>query len=204
VPGFTVARDTFLVLEDEVQLPRLYESWHSVRAFHAADAALDVLAYVLAGDKNSRLYRRLVYDMQVAQDVSAFQYGGRLDGYFQIAVTPKPGQSPARMAHLVAEEVAKLVAGGVTARELARAQNTIRARQLDELATVLGKADQLNYYDYFAGTPDYGRADAERYRRVTAADVRRAAGAYLGAHKVVLTVVPRGQRELMVTADEAR
>ena len=66
-------RDTFLVLEDKVTLPRLYETWHSVKLFHPDDAPLDVLADVLAGDKNSRLYKRLVFDMQVAQDVSAFQ-----------------------------------------------------------------------------------------------------------------------------------
>ena len=68
-----VPRDTFLVLEDKVQLPRLYYAWRTVKAFHEDDAALDFVAYVLAGDKNSRLYKRLVYDMQVAQDVSAFQ-----------------------------------------------------------------------------------------------------------------------------------
>ena len=73
-------RDTFLVLEDKVQLPRLFYAWRTVKAFHEDDAALDLLAYVLAGDKNSRLYKRLVYDMQVAQDVSAFQQRSRLDG----------------------------------------------------------------------------------------------------------------------------
>ncbi|HEU4642797.1 MAG TPA: pitrilysin family protein [Gemmatimonadaceae bacterium] len=200
VPSFTVPRDTFLVLEDHVQLPRLYEAWHSVKGFAPDDGVLDILAYILAGGKNSRLYERLVYDMQVAQDVDAFQNGMRLDGYFRIDVTPKPGQSPARLAALVDEEIAKLIDGGVTPRELARAQHTILARQIDRLATVLGKADQLEYYNYFVGTPDYVRQDAERYARVTAADVQRAAREYLGAHKVVLTVVPEGKRAMMVTA----
>ena len=77
-------RDTFLVLEDKVTLPRLYETWHSVKLFHPDDAVLDVLADVLAGDKNSRLYKRLVFDMQVAQDVTAYQASLRRDGFFQI------------------------------------------------------------------------------------------------------------------------
>ena len=194
----TIPKDTFLVLEDKVQLPRLYYSWPSAKAFHADDASLDLLAYVLAGDKNSRLYKRLVYEMQVAQDVSAFQISGRLDGMFGVTVTPKPGQSPARMAQLVNEEIRKLSAQGITERELARAQNTYRAQFLDQLASVNGKADQLNFYDYFAGTPDYVRQDAARYTAVTAADVQRVARDYLGKPKVVLTVVPEGKVELMV------
>lgn len=194
----TIPKDTFLVLEDKVQLPRLYYSWPSAKAFHADDASLDLLAYVLAGDKNSRLYKRLVYEMQVAQDVSAFQISGRLEGMFGVTVTPKPGQSPARMAQLVNEEIRKLTAQGITERELARAQNTYRAQFLDQLASVNGKADQLNFYDYFTGTPDYVRQDAARYTAVTAADVQRVARDYLGKPKVVLTVVPEGKVELMV------
>src|SRR5687768_3981811 len=97
VPQVNIPRDTFLVLEDKVQLPRVYNVWHSVRMFHEDDARLDMVAYVLAGDKNSRLYKRLVYDLQIAQDVTAFQNGTRLDGMFLISVTPKPGQSPARV-----------------------------------------------------------------------------------------------------------
>ena len=193
-----VAKDTFLVLEDKVQLPRLYYAWPSVKAFHADDASLDLLSYVLAGDKNSRLYKRLVYEMQVAQDVSAFQISGRLDGLFGVVVTPKPGQTPARMAQLVNEEIRKLSAQGIVARELARAQNTYRAQFLDQLASVNGKADQLNFYDYFAGTPDYVRQDAARYEAVSADDVQRVAREYLGKPKVVLTVVPEGKTELMV------
>ena len=200
VPSFTVAADTFLVLEDRVQLPRLYESWHSVKAFAPDDAVLDVLAYVLAGDKNSRLYKSLVYDAQVAQDVTAYQRSMRLDGVFQIVVTPKPDQAPSRMAAMVDEEIARIIAGGITARELSRAQNTILARQLDGLASVLGKSDQLNFYNYFVGTPDYARQDAERYSGVTASDVQRAARTYLGAARVVLTVVPEGKTNMMVTA----
>ena len=198
-PGqVVVPKDTFVVLEDKVQLPRLYYAWPSVKAFHADDASLDLLSYVLAGDKNSRLYKRLVYEMQVAQDVSAFQRSGRLDGTFGVIVTPKPGQTPARMAQLVNEELRKLTVQGITARELARAQNTYRAQFLDQLASVNGKADQLNFYDYFAGTPDYVRQDAARYEAVSAGDVQRVAREYLGKPKVVLTVVPEGKTELMV------
>ncbi|HEY0994701.1 MAG TPA: pitrilysin family protein [Gemmatimonadaceae bacterium] len=199
VAPFTVARDTFLVLEDKVQLPRLYLAWHGVKAFSPDDAPLEMLSYILAGDKNSRLYKRLVYDQQVAQDVNTGNEAYKLDGMFLATVTPKPGHTPAAMLAAVTEEVQKVVRDGVGARELERARNTTRAQMLDRLASVNGKADILNYYNYVAGTPDYAQRDAARYDAVTAADVQRVAREYLGAHKVVLTVVPEGQRELMAT-----
>lgn len=193
-----IARDTFLVLEDRVQLPRVYWTWPSAPLFQADDAALDVLAYVLAGDKNSRLYKRLVYDMQLAQDVSAFQASSRLTSQFFIIATPKPGQSPTTIAGLVQEELSRLMQDGVMPRELERARNTFRARKIDQLSSVQGKASLLNYYNYFAGTPDYARQDAERYDRVTQADVHRVAHTYLEKPKVVLTIVPAGQTALKV------
>jgi zinc protease len=199
VPPVALPRDTFLVLEDAVQLPRVYYTWHSAKAFAPDDAVLDVLAYVLAGDKNSRLYKSLVYDKQVAQEVNAFQFSGRVDGFFRVDVTPKPGQAPQRIAELAAAEIQRVIDGAVTERELARAKNTIRTNLLDRLANVLGKADQLNFYNYIAGDPDYLRQDLERYDRVTAADVQRVARTYLGAPKVVLTVVPTGETKLMVS-----
>jgi zinc protease len=198
VPAVSLARDTLLTLEDRVQLPRFWYAWHTVKAFAPDDAALDVLAYVLAGDKNSRLYKRLVYQLQVAQDVNAGQRSGRLDGFFTLDVTPKPGHTPGELARLVDHELDSVIAHGIEPRELARAQNIIRAQFLDRLASVLGKADQLSFYDYFAGTPDYVRQDAERYDRVTADDVRRAARTYLGAPKVVLTIVPEGKPDLAI------
>ncbi|MEJ7811521.1 MAG: pitrilysin family protein, partial [Gemmatimonadaceae bacterium] len=191
-------RDSFMVLEDRVQLPRLFQAWHTPKFFAEGDAALDVLAYVLAGDKNSRLYKRLVYEMQVAQEVNAFQNSGRLASQFWIDVTPAPGQTPSRMAQLVDEELSKVMKDGITERELARARNTLRARFLDRLASVRDKASLLNLYNYFTGTPDYVGQDAARYDAVTADAVKAAANTYLGAHKVVLTVVPEGKKTLMV------
>jgi zinc protease len=199
VPVVTVPRDTFLVLEDRVTLPRLHETWRGERIYHENDAPLDILASVLAGDKNSRLYKRLVFDMQVAQDVSAFNNSTKLDGDFSILVTPKPGQTPARMAELVKAEIDKVVKEGITERELARALNTRRTAFLDQIASVLGKSDRLAEYNYFAGTPDWIQQDAARYDHVTAADVQRVATQYLTKPKVVLTVVPQGKKDQMVT-----
>jgi zinc protease len=200
VPSVTIPRDTFLVLEDKVQLPRVFYTWHSVKGFSKDDAALDILAQIVANDKNSRLYKKLVYDLQIAQNVGAFQDGSRLDGKFQIDITPKPGQKVADIDRIVQTEIANVINTGVAPRELQRAQNLYKASFLNRLASVLGKAEVLNSYNYFIGNPDYVQQDAARYERVTAADVQRVAKTYLGRPKIVLTVVPEGKKDMMLTA----
>lgn len=204
-PGVVrVLQDTALVLEDRVQLPRVYYTWPTVRYFDRDDAALDILAYILGGDKNSRLYKRLVYDDQTAQAPYTMQTSVRLGGFFRIEVTPRAGTVPSQVMKAVDEEIARLIRDGVTPRELARAQNTTRVRFLDDLASVLGKAMQLSSYNYFVGTPDYVQQDAARYERVTIDDVRRVARTYLGRPKVILTIVPQGKTDLMVKASPTR
>ena len=199
VPAVTIARDTFLVLEDKVQLPRVYQAWHTVKAFHPDDAPLVLLADILTSGKTSRLYRALVYDRQLAQDVRASQDGARLDGDFAIIVTPRPDVAPSEVAAIIDAELRRIVDSGVEAREMERARNSIRADFLDNIAGVLGKADQLATYNYYVGNPDFVRQDAARFDAVTAADVQRVAREYLARPRVVLTVVPEGERDMMVS-----
>jgi zinc protease len=200
VPPVVLPKDTFLVMEDRVQLPRTFYNWPTVKLFASDDAALDVLAAVLTSGKNSRLYKKLVYDMQVAQDVRASQQSSRLAGYFQLDVTPKPSQTLASIDKIIQEELKRLMAEPITKRELARVQNSFRSSFLNRMTSVENKADILNSYNYLAGTPDYVQQDAARYDRVTQADVLRVARTYLSRPKVVLTVVPEGKREMMLTA----
>lgn len=193
-----LARDTVLVLEDRVQLPRVYHVWPSVPMFDRDDAALSALAQVLAGGRSARLYASLVREQQVMQDVSAFQYANKLDGLFIMNATAKPGQHPRVAAAAFTAEIDRIAREGVTTRELERVKNAMRAEMLDEVSSVLGKADRLNYYNYFAGTPDYLAQDMARWEALTVDDLKRAAR-LLQRPKVVLTIVPQGQRELAVT-----
>src|SRR6185436_10513003 len=122
------------VMEDRVQLPRLYLSWLTPPHFTPGDVELDAVAQILAGGKNSRLYRRLVYELQLAQDVSAFQASAQLQSQFQIVVTAKPPQAGTtpqaaldRIRGIVDEEIARLQHDAPAAREFARAINQIEA-----------------------------------------------------------------------------
>ena len=199
-PAVSLAADVYGTLEDRVQLPRVYDTWHTIKAFAPDDAALDVLASILAEGKTSRLYKRLVYQLQIATQVRAFQDGGRIDGKFEIVATARSGHDLKELQRVIDEEVHTLAESGPTQREVERVQNGVEASFLDRMERVGGyggKANQLNFYEYYVGTPDYLQEDLDRYRRVTPADVKRVARAYLlMAHRVVLSVVPRGHTEL--------
>ena len=190
-----------IVVEDKVQLPRLYLAWITPPAFAPGDAALDAVAGVLAGGKNSRLYKRLVYELQVAQDVSAFQGSQGLASTFQVIVTARSGHGLEEMRRLVDEEIAKLQAAPPSERETVRFQNRTEASFFDRLESVGGfggKADQLNAYYFRTGNPDYFEEDLARYRSLAPNDLQAAAARYLGAGRVLVSVVPEGKKELAV------
>jgi len=205
VPAARLVKDTVMVLEDRVQLPRLYYMWHGVKAFSADEPALDALAAIIAGGKSSRLYRSMVYEKQIAQDVGMNNSSDKLDGVILLSSTAKPGVHPRQLAAEIDAAIRDVAERGVTERELTRVKNGVRASLLDELSSVLGKADRLNYYNYFAGTPEYIDEDLARYERLTVADVQRVAKQYVsGRARIALTVVPEGKKELALAAGGSR
>jgi zinc protease len=181
-------------ITDRVQLPRLYLGWHTPALFKPGDATLDIVANLLAGGKNSRLYRRLVYDLQIAQDVNAFQQSQALGSSFFIITTARPGVALDKLQAVIDEELDNMRAAPPEAREMTRSLNQIEAnfyRAMERVGGFGGKADQLNAYYKATGTPDSFARDLERYRAVTAADVKAAVEQYLPKdRRVELSVVP--------------
>ena len=188
--------DTTVILEDRVQLPRVYLTWHTVKSTHADAAALQVAAYILAGARTSRLTQALVYQGELATGVQAYHDGKRLDGDFSVVATARPGKGLDTLQATIDQNLQRLVSDGVTAREIDQARNAIEASFLRSIQTVGGKADQLNEYYYQTGNPDGFQDDLERLRAVTAADVQRVVRTYLQAPRVMISVVPQGKREL--------
>lgn len=183
------------VLRDDVSLPRLTLAWLTPGYLQPGDAALDVLADVLAGGKNSRLYQRLVYQLQIAQEVWAGQDSGDLSSAFSIVVLPRPGHTVEEVQAVVDEEIAKLQAEPPTDRELQRSLHGLEAAYLSALEDLEGKADRLNAYYRATGTPDYFDQDLARYRRLTTADIQQAARDYLPRKaRVELVVMPKEER----------
>jgi zinc protease len=194
IPGVALTATTKKTITDRVQLPRLYLSWLTPRHFEPGDAALDMVADILAGSKNSRLYKRLVYDLQIAQDVSAFQGSQSLSSAFQLTATPRPGHTVAELQKVIDEEIRKLQREAPTAHELERAVNQVESsffNRMERVGGFGGKADQLNGYYTATGDPDYFNEDLARYRALSVTDISAAAAQFLPLDKrVELTVEP--------------
>ena len=195
-----------LVLEDRVELPRLYISWHSPSIFAADDADLDLVAEILTSGKTSRLYRTLVYQERMATEVASSQSSRELGGYFQIIATAAPGRTLEELGRAITDAIESLVEDGPTSDEMERCQAQAEANFIFRLQTVGGfggKSDQLNAYNVFVGDPGFFERDLDRYRRVTAASVQRVAREWLQPeHRVLLSVVPRGRNGLALAGSQ--
>ena len=184
-PGAPVAfldHEKRVVLEDKVSLPRLYMAWLSPAMFTPGDAELDMVASVLANGKNSRLYKRLVYELQIAQDVSAYEASSRLGSSFQIVATARAGHTLSELEKVIQEELHRLQTAAPENREVERAVNQYEASFLGRLEAVggfYGKADLLNAYFTQTGNPDYFQEDFSRYKALDPGDIQTAAATYL-------------------------
>jgi zinc protease len=173
-PAITAERRR--VVTDRIELPRVTMGWFTPAAYQPGDAEADLLADVLAGGKSSRLYRKLVHELQIAQNVSAYQQSLLLGSVFAIEATARPGVKPEQIEAAIDAELARLVAEGTTAAEIDRARNGRLTAIVRGLETVGGIADQLNGYYYFKQTPDFIAADMARYEAVSPAAVQGLSG----------------------------
>ena len=191
-----LAAEVRLVLEDRVELPRLYLAWHSPAMFAAQDAELDLAADLIAHGKTSRLYRSLVYERQIATDVVAYQHSREMSGVFQIATTAAPGVRLGELEQIVTDTLIDVARQGPTSSELERARAQTDAQFVYRIQTIGGfggKSDQLNAYNVFRGDPGYFAEDRSRYARATNDSIAQAISRWLIERpRAALSVIPRG------------
>jgi len=181
------------LMQDRVPQARIYKVWN-VPAWGSADAdRLTLAASVLSTGKSSRLYRRLVFDEQIATDVDASGEFREIGGLFTVEAGVRPGVDPARVERALDEELARFLAAGPTAVELARAKTLARAgfiRGVERIGGFGGKSDVLARGEVFAGRPDAYKVQLARTAAATATEVRASAARWLGDGDYTLEVVP--------------
>jgi zinc protease len=181
---------------DKIELPRVYMAWHTPAYYASGDAEFDVLADALSSGKNSRLYKTLVYEKEIAQDVSAYQASRELSSTFHITVTARKGHTLDEIEKVVDFELNKIFKEGITDEELMRAKVNREAsfiRRLERIGGFGGKADTLNQYNVYLGDPDGFQLDLDRYAKVTGDSVLKCAADYLDLNKrVIVHFLPQG------------
>lgn len=190
-PSQKLTGNKIIIHEDNVQLPRIYLGWHSDKAFDRYDASLDILADILTGTKNSRLQKNLLFDNQIAQDVSSFQYSARLSGSFIIISTAKPDVDIQNIKKEIFSEVNNLISQGVSENELQRSKNSIKSSYIYSLQKLDTIIDHMNHYNFFLNEPDSFGFDINRYESVTKEDVTAAAEKFLTKPFIELIVKPK-------------
>jgi zinc protease len=191
---FKLGRQVRHLERGSVPLPRVYLAWripvYGTPEYYAADVASELLA---AG-KSARLYRRLVREQRLARSVGAFLLPVVTgSSAFIIRGNLPPGDDPAVLERALLDEVARLGSELPDAAEMERAITGLEARHLFELQKVSERADQLSMLTTYFDAPELINTELDRYRAVTAEEVRRVMAEFLTAdNAVVLTYQPDG------------
>ena len=181
---------------DQIELERVDLAWLTPPRFKADDAELSIAAHILAGGKSSRLYNKLVYELQLAQEVSAAQDAYALTSIFDVQAFARPGHTAAELQTAIDVELDRFAADGPTVAEVERARNQIERTMYQGLQKVYGRADTLNMYNQYTGDPGYLPKDVARFAAVTPATVQRAVRTYLRKDGRVVVFAVRGAKKL--------
>ena len=179
-----------ITFEDKVNLERIYLGWPSQNAFNEDDAAFDILSDILTGSKNARLTRKLIYDLQIAQDVNSMQFSGKYGGHFMIVATAKPGKSLDEIKKIVLNEISSVANHGISTQELNRSKNVIRSNFIYSLQNIDTITDLLNLYDFYLGEPNSFNYDLNRYNNCDESKIQEIAAKYFINNLVDLRIIP--------------
>jgi len=189
-------------LYDRVPLARLYKVWNIPQWGSRHANLLDLVSDVLAAGKTSRLYKRLVYEDQIATDVSAYVHLGEIAGQFVIEATAQPTATLPQVENAIDEELARLIEKGPRRKELERVKTLYEAatvRGAERIGGFGGKSDILARCEVFAGSPDYYKTNLRHVREATTGDLKRAAVEWLSEGGYILEIHPFPEFE---TADK--
>jgi len=189
-----LAEEKVIRKTDDVPHHKVWLAWHSPAVYAAGDAELDTLSSILTAGKDSRLYKALIEETQIAQDVEAYQVSMLLGSFYVIEATASEGNSPDDVVAAIDKVIAELKASGVTEEEVSLAKINWEASFYRRMQTISSKANQLNGYHVQTGNTDYIGTDLARFMNVTPAGIAEATK-HLGAGRVQLHIGPQAATE---------
>ncbi len=181
-----ITQERRATVSDEVELPRVFMGWITAPILKPGDAEAGLASDILGGGKSSRLYKSLVYEKQIAQDVNASLQSLTLGSVFEIVATAKPGHTAEELEAAIDAEIQKFAAEGPTAAELAASQNSTYSgivSSLERIGSFGGVADRLNLYNQHMKDPGYLNKDLARFAAVTTDGIKKFAAESLAKDK---------------------
>lgn len=178
---------------DRVPQARIYRLWLAPEDTSPVASDLAVAASILGDGKNSRLYKDLVYDKQIATDASVFNIEWQLSSIVGVVVSVKPGEDVAKVEAELDRQIADFLVKGPTKAEVDLVSTKINAaviKGLEEVGGFGGKAVTLAQGELVAGDPAYFKRELAEIDAATPAGVLAAAKAWMGANYHQITVLP--------------
>jgi zinc protease len=181
-----------VIVHKQAQLPIVYLGYHVPNQKSPDAFALEMLSTILSEGRASRLYKRLVYERQLALEAGGdYNYFTQDPNLFWFWGTPMPGQTPEAMERALLGEMEALKKEPVSDEELQRAKNQVEATFVFQEDSVHRRAALLARFELIGGYDQKDRF-VERMRAVTAADVQRVARTYFSdENKSVGVLLPR-------------
>lgn len=196
-----LAGNRYISYEDNVRFPLINLVFPTVKANDKDDAALDVLANVLAGTQGSPIYKTFI-ESKKATSANAFQFSRELTGQFQIMIRANPGTQLGETEKELKNVLAEWEKKGVTDDDIQKFKAQYQSHLYNRLSTVQGKGASLAAYYTYTGNPDFIKKDIARYMKVTKEDVMRVYTTYIkNKPSVILSCLPKGKGDLRAQAD---
>lgn len=194
-------KNRFISYEDNVKFPLIQVTFPSTQARSSDEAALDALAYVLAGNKSSFMYKNFI-KTQKAISADVYNYGLELSGMFVVNIKANQDSKLADIYEMIKQTFKDFENKGVSEEDLNNFKAKTESDYINYLQTVSGKASLLASYNTFTGNPAYLNTEFKQYMSVTKEDVMRVYNLYVkDKNAVVLSCVPTGKTDLIAAAD---
>ncbi|WP_460613916.1 M16 family metallopeptidase [Hymenobacter seoulensis] len=201
LPAPVLGLNRYVSYEDNITQPMLMLSMPTIPVYHQDEAALDAVADLLGGDKNSLLYKNLVKN-QLSPEAYSYQSNSELAGEFVIGVMAFEGQRLDSAEARVRRTLAEFERKGIAPADLERYKAQAEVNLINSLSSVGYKASRLAQYQTLGGNANLLPQQLQRLRALTPATVQAAYDKYLrGKPAVILSVVPKGKPELVAHAD---
>lgn len=201
VPAAVLDKNRYVSYEDNIRFPMLRITYPSVPLYHPDETALDALAEILGGGRNSLLYKNFVKSQKAAQ-ANASHPTTELAGEFTFTLLPFPNMRLDSAEAMLRRTLAEFEARGVTDDDIAQFKATRETRLIEGLSSVSGKVSRLAAYQTFAPSANYLPQELKDIQNLTKADVIRVYNKYIKDKKaVILTVYPTGKKEIVAHAD---
>ena len=181
------------VVQDRVPHGRIYKMWNVPGYGTKAADELRIAAGILSSGKNSRLYKRLVYNDQIATQAAAYLDEREIGSQFVIIATARPGEETQKLEQAIDEELARFLEDGPTERELERIKTQSFAgfvRGIERIGGFGGKSDILASGQTYRSTPDFYRTRLKHLEEATLASIRDTARQWLSDGVYSLEVIP--------------